>query len=165
MDKEPLFIAIPSHDQRALIWTILELASLGTLLERPVIFVSADGSNIPRSRNAILSQIRDRTSPKVTAPVLWVDSDILISKGGARSIASAVNWAQRNRVAVTADYLMANGESTLLNGRVAPVRHYTRDEIVALPGYAEVGMCGFGMLFVHNLTFATWGSGSGEMAR
>jgi len=127
---------------------VLSLLQVGRRLNRPTVFFIAEASNIPRGRNMILDQLRMRFPDRSTLPVLWVDSDIWIPPFAEQSITDAIEWGDSHHANVVANYLMANGQTVLMNDRTTQGRHFTPEEWQALPDYAEVGITGFGFLYV-----------------
>ena len=63
---------------RAVVPSILELEYVSQLLQRPLQFVVSEASNIPRSRNVIIDQLRERLPNHNEVWLLWMDSDIEI---------------------------------------------------------------------------------------
>lgn len=146
---EPLRIAVPTHDMRAVIHTTLELAEVSHLLNRPIQFLVAEASNIPRGRNTIIQQLRAAMPEKTQAWILWVDSDIWIPEGTAPLIVDAIRWAETHQAGIVANYKMANGESVLMTSREPHLnRHYTAEEVLGLPDYTEIGMAGLGFAYL-----------------
>ncbi|MCY0909859.1 MAG: hypothetical protein OWR62_15890 [Sulfobacillus thermotolerans] len=146
---QTLIIAMPTHDSRAVIQSLLELLQVSQDLARPVWVVTSEVSNIPRARNLVLDRIRDRVPATDHPWVLWVDSDIVIPLDSHRVIAGALRWAEEHNRAITANYLMGSGVSVLMKSRdPTKAHHYTARELDALPPYAEVGMSGFGFLYL-----------------
>ncbi len=147
MPQTGLFVVIASHDMRAVVPTVVELSRAGEALGHPTRFFVSEASNIPRGRNLILQQLR-RKFPELSAlPVLWVDSDIIIPAGQSHAIADAIRWSEAHRAPVVANYPMADGRSVLIAERETGA-HYTEDELRRLPDFAEVGMAGFGFLYI-----------------
>jgi hypothetical protein len=56
--KDLFIVAIPTHDMRAVVQSLIELGVVSQLLQRPVHFVVSEGSNIPRARNTILQRVQ-----------------------------------------------------------------------------------------------------------
>ena len=141
-----LIIGIATQDQRAIVPSILELGALGQLLHRRVEFVIGEGSNIPRSRNAVVEQIQ-RNHFQSTMWVLWIDSNILVLPGSRPIIAAAMRWAEETHVCVVGNYRMQTGQSVLMDRRdpEGSPHHYTDAELAALPRpYPEVDLAGLG---------------------
>ena len=146
---DPLIVAIPSQDGRAAIFTLLELHEVSRFLDRSMVLVSGEASNIPRSRNAILDQVRTRYPDRETTWVLWVDSDIVVPRGSTVAIGEALRWAEAHQVGVVANYRMATGQNVVMVHRDPALNHHMTDaEWQALPDYAEVGMSGFGFAYL-----------------
>jgi hypothetical protein len=144
-----IFVAIPTHDGRAVVHSLIELASLSQLLGG-VRVVTGEGSNIPRTRNLLMDLIRQATPPPPNpAWVLWIDSDILLPLGTANIVAKYIDTAIKTERPWLANYFMANGQSVLMKDRtLVHARHYSREELAALPDWAEIGMGGFGFAFL-----------------
>ena len=146
---DPLIVAIPSQDGRAAIFILLELHEVSRFLDRSMVLVSGEASNIPRSRNAILDQVRTRYPDRETTWVLWVDSDIVVPRGSTVAIGEALRWAEAHQVGVVANYRMATGQNVVMVHRDPALNHHMTDaEWQALPDYAEVGMSGFGFAYL-----------------
>lgn len=143
-------MAVPTRDGTGMLQTAGDLLSLGGVLGRPArLWWTAYGS-IPRARNALTEAIRAELGGRLSAWVLWVDSDILLQDGNAE-VAAAIQWSWRTGKAWVAHYRMADGRSHIMatrsmSGAQAP--NLTQEEIDALPEWAEVGMSGFGMVFL-----------------
>ncbi len=147
MDEEPVLrVAIPTHDMRAVVPTIVELLAVGKHLQRRVHFLVMEASNIPRGRNMILHRLREQYPGDKFVPVLWVDSDIVLLSGQVDTIADAIRWADRFHRPIVANYPMADGRSMLIANAAGD--HYTEAELQALPNYADVMMAGFGFLYL-----------------
>lgn len=145
-DEAVLHVAIPTHDMRAVVPTIVELLAVGKHLNRRVHFLVMEASNIPRGRNMILQQLREQCPGSTTVPVLWVDSDIVLLSGQINTIADAIRWADESHRPIVANYPMADGRSMLIANAVGD--HYTEAELQALPNFANVMMAGFGFLYL-----------------
>ncbi len=149
MGRETLIIAVPSHDSRAVIQSLLELMQVGQDLGRAVWVVTSEASNIPRCRNLVLDRIRERIAPSERPWVLWVDSDMVIPLNHHAMIARAIEWAESHEKALVANYLMANGRSVMMRSRDPEhAQHYSLAELEALPPYAEIGMSGLGFVYL-----------------
>jgi len=149
-EESEIIVGIPTHDQRSLVLSILELTALSTLLHRRVQFVIGEGSNIPRSRNAVVEQIQRTQAGRATAWMLWLDSDILVPPGSAPIIAEAIRWAEVTHVAIVGNYRMSTGQSVLMDrrGPDGVPHHYTDAELAALPRpFPEVGLAGLGFTY------------------
>ncbi|PSR20187.1 MAG: hypothetical protein C7B45_16125 [Sulfobacillus acidophilus] len=85
-----LIVGLPTHDQRAVVRSLIELTSSGNLLKRPVHFVLGGGSNIPRARNVVLEQLRMMFPAEDALWVLWLDSDIDVLPNQAAAIGEAI---------------------------------------------------------------------------
>ena len=145
-----LCVAIPTRDGQAMIQTVLSLMQVGWQLERPTAFFISEASNIPRGRNIIVDQLRQRFPRQSTVRVLWIDADIWILPVVVKPIAEAIRWAEAHDTNIVANYLMANGESVLIRERTQDTRHYTQNEWEQLPNYAPIGMSGFGFVYLHH---------------
>jgi hypothetical protein len=158
-----LCVGIPTRDGQAMIQTVLSLIQVGRQLDRPTAFFLSEASNIPRGRNLIVDQLRYRFPRQSTVRVLWIDADIWILPSVVKPIAEAIRWAEAHDTNITANYLMANGESVLLRERTADTKHYTHDEWEHLPDYAPIGMTGFGFLYLdHPLDYTFYADRIGE---
>lgn len=145
----PLIIAIPTADMRAVVPSILELHHVSQLLARPIRFAVAEASSIPRSRNAVLEQLRTAHSDRSSVWVLWMDSDIVIAPDSARSIAVAIRWADENQAGIVANYRMTDGRSVLMTTRdPETTKHYTDIELSQIEDFSPIGMAGFGFLYL-----------------
>ncbi|MCL4520434.1 MAG: hypothetical protein M1415_02415 [Firmicutes bacterium] len=145
---DPLIVAIPTHDLRAIVPTMLELGLVSEQLNRPLHFAIGEASNIPRSRNVVLQQLRDAYPQTPNLWVLWLDSDIVLFPGYTDAIVAGIQWAEVHNCGIVANYRMANGENVLIaNKEGPPYRHYTTDELDTLPNYAEVGLAGLGFAY------------------
>ena len=102
--ENALIVAVPTHDMRMVIPSLLELNAVGRQVRRPLQFVMGQGSNIPRSRNHILQQLRQLYPHRDTAWVLWIDSDIWIRPESALAIAEALEWAHQHEQAIVGNY-------------------------------------------------------------
>lgn len=146
----PLLVGIPTHDSRVVVHSMVELTNLANCLEGGIDIFTAEGGNIPRTRNMVMDQIR-RVTPKGEDPVwvLWLDSDILLPAGSAAIIAQYVQEGRESMRAWLAHYHMANGQSVLMKDRTLyRARHYTHEELTTLPDWAEIGMGGFGLAYL-----------------
>lgn len=164
------YLAIPSHDGRMPIQTMVTLTQTVNLLG-PMALKTAELGNIPRARNACLEQIyvaaggqHYATVEGIPAPmllrvqdptppppqwVLWIDSDILIRPDMAPVLAGYMQRAMEEGDGFLTHYNMADGTTVLMKDRrLYGARHYTRSELIALPDWAEVGMGGFGLAFL-----------------
>lgn len=143
----PLFVAMPTHDNRAVIQTVMEFTQLGGVLGRTVQFLISRASNIPRGRNVCMDAARQA---RATDPlwVFWVDSDILLIPGQAPAVADMIRYAEAHHVGVTAHYRMDNGESMLMSDRSMQASHYTSEEVAQWPRWQEVGMAGMGFCYL-----------------
>ncbi len=161
-----LIVALPTHDRRAVVQSILELGAVGQQLRRRVRFVVSEGSNIPRSRNSVLEELRRQHPNVANLWVLWLDSDILIFPGSSTVISEAIRWAESTTACVVGNYRMADGQNVVMATRdsMAPIKHYTDDELAALPGpYPEVGLAGLGFAYVpQTLAYQFYADGIGE---
>ena len=147
--SDTLIIAMPTHDSRAVVQTMLELMQVGREMGRSVMVVSSEASNIPRCRNLVLDRIRKYVSPPERPWVLWVDSDILIPPDSHRTIVEALTWAETHERCIAANYMMGNGVPVLMRSRdPEQAYHYTPAELEEMPTYAEVGMAGFGFVYL-----------------
>ncbi len=149
-DPNPLMVAIPTHDSRTVVYTMIALTQLGNLVPGGIHIITAEGGNIPRTRNLCMDIIR-HNDPKPADPcwVLWIDSDILVAPEMAPVIAEYINEAMVSHRPWLVNYNMADGRSTLMKDRTQyNARHYSTEELIALPDWAEVGMGGFGMAFL-----------------
>lgn len=148
---DSFIVAIPTHDRRAIVQSLMELGRVSEILKRPMHLTVSEGSNIPRSRNSAIDQIQYQYPDAATKWMLWLDSDIVILHDSAEIIADAIRWAETNQVAVTGNYRMNTGENVLLStrGPQPEPHHFTDDELVALPRpYPPVALTGFGFLYL-----------------
>lgn len=150
ISDDPTFIAFPTHDGRMVIHSLVELIKLSNLLPGGIELFTAEGGNIPRTRNMVMDQIRSkRTSLPDPCWVLWVDSDILFADGTAEKIAKYCLQSQETGVGWTAHYKMADGTTTVMKNRgVFNAEHYTPDELYSIPDGTRVGMAGFGLTYL-----------------
>ncbi len=133
---DSLIVAIPTHDLRAVIPSLLELGLVSEQLNRPLHFAVGEASNIPRSRNVVLQQLRDAYPQTPNPWVLWLDSDIVLFPGYTDVIVAGIQWAEAHECGIVANYRMANGESVLIaNKEGPPYHHYTADELDTFPNY------------------------------
>lgn len=149
MSDTTLVVAIPTHDSRAVVHTLIQLAQLSGLMGATSV-MTAEGGNIPRTRNMVLDMMR-HNDPPLPDPcwVLWVDSDILIPPGQDAVIARYLTQAMETHRPWLAHYKMADGRSVLMKDRTLyNARHYTDEELIALPDWSEIGMGGFGLAFL-----------------
>lgn len=142
---DPLIIALPTHDDRVVVQTLLELLKVGNVLGVSAHVFSSEASNIPRARNQVLAQIRQRFPNWENPWVLWVDSDIVVPMNGHQPILEAIRWAQAHRKIVIANYLMANGIPVVMR---PDGTHFTLEEIAALPDYSPIGLAGLGFAYL-----------------
>lgn len=150
--ENALIVAVPTHDMRMVIPSLLELNAVGRQVRRPLQFVMGQGSNIPRSRNHILQQLRQLYPHRDTAWVLWIDSDIWIRPESALAIAEALEWAHQHEQAIVGNYRMVNGASVFMHSRnPQDGRHYSDEELAQLPDYSEIALTGFGFAYVPQL--------------
>lgn len=147
-----LTVAVPTHDSRAVVQTLLEIMQVGREMARPVWVVTTEASNIPKGRNLVLERIRDHINPSRASGrpwVMWIDSDIVIPPDSYGVIAKALLWAETNNRCIAANYMMGSGTPVLMKSRdPEQAYHYTMQELNELPAYAEVGMAGFGFLYL-----------------
>ncbi len=150
LSSDRLVVAIPTHDMRAVIQSLLEIGTVGQLLQRPLQFVVSDGSNIPRSRNTILHRIRDIFPDRDRLWVLWLDSDIEILHGHAHAIQQAILWAEAHQAGIVANYRMTTGQNVLIANRdpSEAAHHLTDDELHQMEPFAEIGMAGLGFAYI-----------------
>lgn len=141
-----VLVGMPTRDGQALIQTLHELIALGHTLRVPVHFLVGEAGNIPRSRNLVMEQARARSFGSRTAWILWIDSDILIPRGGNVMVAEAIRWSWETKNAWAASYRMANGQSVLMRDHDGG--HYTPEELASLPAWAPIAMSGLGCAFV-----------------
>lgn len=130
--------------------SFFELTKISKHLDRPTRFSFAEFGNIPRSRNAVMNAVRDGLQED-DHYMLWWDTDIIIPPGSAEQIADMIKWAdgQPEDVAVTANYRMFNGQSVLMRSRVpGKGTHYTDEELEKMPNFSEIGMSGFGLIYL-----------------
>lgn len=146
---EELVVCVPTHDKRVILVTILELLQAGAVLGRSVRFLVGEASNIPRSRNYILAQLRSVFPDEDSHKVLWVDSDIIVPPKGHVAISRVLARADELGVNVVANYLMANGQPVLMKSRsTRDAFHYSEAELAALDDFSEVAMSGLGFTYV-----------------
>lgn len=145
-----LNIAIPAHDLRAVIGSVLELYEVSALLDRPVRWFVSGGPNIPRTRNNILSNIHHAFPNCSKRWVLWMDSDIDILPGQAKLISEAILWAEAHETGVVANYRMNDGGNVLMANRDPgkTANHFSDEEIANLEKYAPIGMAGLGFVYL-----------------
>lgn len=143
----PLLVGMPTHDNRAVIQTVMEFTQLGTPLHRPVQFLISRASNIPRGRNVVMDAARQATDIDPLW-IFWVDSDILVLPGHTERLVEMIQYAEQHQVGVTAHYRMDNGESMLMSDRTETARHYTSDEVAAWPRWERLGMAGMGFCYL-----------------
>jgi hypothetical protein len=144
--ETPLYVAIPTHDSRTVVQTMIELASLSAHVGK-ISVLTAEGGNIPRTRNMCMEMLR-RQDPIPPDPtwVLWVDSDILIPAGSAPMLAQYITEGITSNRPWLAHYRMADGRSVLMKERALyNAQHYSDEELIALPDWSPVGMGGFGL--------------------
>lgn len=144
-------MGIPTRDHTGVLQTALGLPAVERRLRETWPDAELDvgvtaASNIPRGRNALLGGFRERVTED-TAWMLWLDSDILVCDPArlgeylARSLSSGVGFM--------GDYRMADGRSHMMKTRdLEDAPHYTPEELAELPDMAEIGMGGFGCLFI-----------------
>ena len=134
--------------------TLMALERVSHLLQRELQTIVGEGSNIPRARNVALQGLRDQWTGTQDPWVLWLDSDIWLANASVLAVAEAIRWAEAHDTAIVANYRMSDGRNVLMKRRVPdlPVPgedvHYTDGELAALPDYAEVGMAGFGFVYL-----------------
>lgn len=173
MDREPsnsnppsssLIVGIATHDQRAMIQSVMQLRRIGQLLQRPMQFFIGDGRTIPESRNRVVEAIVARYPREEAVWMLWLDSDILIPPNSASTIADAINWAESQQVCVVANYRMVTGQNVLIANREDPFHHYTDEELVGLPKpYPRVELAGLGFTYLHQpLAYRFYSDTTGE---
>lgn len=143
----PLLVGMPTHDNRAVIQTVMEFTQLGGMLGRPVQFLISRASNIPRGRNVVMDAAR-QASEADPLWIFWIDSDILLLPGQLDKVARMIRTAEAQGVGVTAHYRMDNGESMLMADRSMAAAHYTLDEITQMPRGATIGMAGMGFCYL-----------------
>ena len=145
----PLLIGVPTPNGMGLMTSVLALAGLHQVLDRPVAFVQGEGGNIPRARNQVLATIRAQLGSG-PVPVLWWDTDIRVTDDQIPAVADMIRYGEAHQVCVTAHYRMNTGESHLMRGDRTPGAgtHYTAEELAVMPDWAPVGMAGFGLLFI-----------------
>ncbi len=160
----PLSVGIATHDQRAMIQSIMQLRMVGQLLQRHVQFFVGDGGTIPESRNRVVEAIAARYPREEAAWMLWLDSDILIPPDSASTIATAIKWAESQQVCVVANYRMVTGQNVLIATREAPFHHYTDEELGTLPKpYPRVALAGLGLAYLHQpLAYRFYSDVTGE---
>lgn len=144
---QPLFVGMPTHDNRAVIQTVMEFTQLGSAIGRPVQFLISRASNIPRGRNVVMDAAR-QASDADPLWIFWVDSDILVLPGHTAWIAEMIAYAEQHHVGVTASYRMDNGESMLMSDRTDASHHYTPEDVAAWPRWQTVGMAGMGFCYL-----------------
>lgn len=143
---EELQILLPSDDGRILVVTAASLWVVGQSLKLPIRLHSSQTRNIPRSRQKCVEQVRKRLGRHDgSAWVLWVDSDIEITDPAP--VAGAVNHALETGRGWTAAYKMADGQPHMMTSLTPPMRHYTQQEVDAMPDGTPIPFCGFGLLF------------------
>ena len=149
--KDLLIVAIPTHEMRAVVQSLLELGVFSQLLRRPIHFVVGEGSNIPRARNSIVQRLQCTFPDRDAVWVLWLDSDIEIPPGVAPAISIAVTWAEAHDACVVANYRMNTGHNVLMANRdpAEPAHHITDEEFQTMPNFAEVGMAGLSFAYLH----------------
>lgn len=149
MPKNALIVAVPTHDMRMVVPSLLELNAVGREAGRPLHFILGQGSNIPRSRNHILQQLRALYPHQDTVWVLWIDSDIWIREDSAPAIAKALAWAHQHEQAIVGNYRMGSGTSVFMHSRdPQDGRHYSDIELAKLPDYSEIALSGLGFAYV-----------------
>ncbi len=147
--SDALVVGIPTHDLRSVVPTLLELGHVGEQLHRPLHFVIGEASNIPRSRNAVLQQLRDAYPTASHVWMLWLDSDIVLFPGYTEAVVNAIQWAEAHDRVVVANYRMIDGEYVVMaNKQGPPYHHYSVGELDQLPNYAEVGLAGLGFTYL-----------------
>lgn len=161
--SDTTYVAIPSHDTRAVIHSLIELA-LAAQMVGGMQVMTAEAGNIPKGRNQVLRQIQADADPATHAWVLWLDSDILITPGSAPALAQYIEDARDSGRQWIANYNMANGQSVLMKDRILHnAAHYTTDELLCLPDGSELGMGGFGLSFLFtDLSYQFWADEAGE---
>lgn len=149
MAQTPLIIGVPTANGMGLMTSVLALAGLHTVLERPVAFVQGEGGNIPRARNQVLQTIQANLGPN-PVDILWWDTDIRVADDQIPAVASMIRYGVDHQVSVSADYHMSTGETHLMKGNRTPGAgvHYSAEELAAMADWAPVGMAGFGLLFI-----------------
>jgi hypothetical protein len=148
----PLNVAIPSHDGRAEVVTVVTLTrDLAEALSRPVHIYLGEASNIPRARNVcvrLVESVLGEAARSEPLWLLWVDSDIRLAAGAAPHLAHYLARAEAERVAFAAPYRQANGRSTFFLRRARMAGPALEASAVQrLPDWSELGMCGFGLLY------------------
>lgn len=163
IEAETIYVAIPSHDTRAVIHSLIELALVAQMVGGMQV-MTAEAGNIPRGRNQVLRQIQADAAPATHAWVLWLDSDILVTPGSAAVVAQYIQGARESGRQWLANYNMASGQSVLMQDRtLTNARHYTMDELLCLPDGSEIGMGGFGLSFLYtDLAYQFWADEAGE---
>jgi hypothetical protein len=158
---DPLIVAIPSHDGRAAIFTVLELRTVSEWLGRSIVVVSGEASNIPRSRNVILEQVREKYPDRTNRWMLWIDSDIVLLRQSVSAVVEAIRWAEAHHAGVVANYRMASGVNVLM---AHPDHHHLADdELQALPDYGEIAMAGLGFAYLNQpLSYMFHADATGE---
>lgn len=147
---ERLVVAIPTHDMRAVVQSLLEIGVVAHLLQRPLQFVVSGGSNIPRTRNTIVHRLRHIFPTNDRCWVLWLDSDIEIPAGQASAIQEAILWAEAHQSGIVANHRMTTGQNVLMANRDPSevAHHLTDDELQQMEPFAEIGMAGLGLAYV-----------------
>lgn len=143
-------MGIPSKDGTGNLSSFLTLLHVGQILPVDLRLAQGEGGNIPVARNVVLRFIRQQDPQATTVPVLWWDTDIGIASESLPALAAMIAYGDAHHCAMTANYRMATGHSTLMKGDRTPGagHHYTDEEIAALPDRAPVGMSGFGLLYI-----------------
>lgn len=149
MALDPLLVGVPTHDGRAMITSITALSRVGNILDRPVVFLIGEASNIPRSRNLVMDEARSRAEVKESAFILWMDSDIMIPASSVPAIVQAIMWSHDTQQNWAAHYRMATGDSVLIAERSRDgARHYTMDELNAMDNFSSIAMGGMGLSYI-----------------
>ncbi|MCL6562466.1 MAG: hypothetical protein K6U87_05610 [Firmicutes bacterium] len=92
-----------------------------------------------------IRDVKSRSLRESSLWLLWIDSDILVPPREVQVIAEALLWAEENRCAVAANYLMANGLPVVMDREG---KHYTQEQIDRMPPYYRIGFSGFGFLYL-----------------
>ena len=88
-----------------------------------------------------------------SCPRIWLGGTLIScncrpSKRAA-PIVNAIRWADENDANVVANYPQADGTPTVALSRDLRAPLSTKEQLEALPNYAEVGMAGFGFVYLN----------------